>query len=82
MRRFLGTLVLIAIAIAALGYWRGWFYFTTHRQGDRTNIGITVREDRIRADEKAAEKELNNLGKTVEQEIKDATSLPKEKGHN
>jgi hypothetical protein len=82
MRRLLGTLVLVAAAIAALGYWRGWFDLTTKREGDRTNIGVTVHEDRIRADQKAAEKELSNIGKTVEKEIQDATTLPKEKGHN
>lgn len=82
MRRLLGTLVLVAIAVAAFGYWRGWFDYNTQREGDKTNFGVTVHEDKIDADKKAAEAELRKIGEKVKQEIKDATSLPKEKGHN
>jgi hypothetical protein len=48
--RFLGFLFLIVLAVAAFGYYRGWFTVTTTHAGGSTNVDIGVDTDRIRGD--------------------------------
>jgi hypothetical protein len=54
MRKFLGTLVIVALIVAVLGLYRGWFGVSTDDQPGDTNIEITIDKDKIKQDAEAA----------------------------
>ena len=57
MRKFLGTLVILALIVAAFGLYRGWLNVSTDDQPGETNIEMTIDKDKIKQDaESAAEK--------------------------
>jgi hypothetical protein len=62
MARFIVVLLVIALAIGAFGWYRGWFQFGTSQEGDKTNINISVDKEKILKDEKGVEEKLRKLG--------------------
>ena len=57
MRKFLGTLVLLASIVAGVGFSRGWFDVSTDDQPGTTNVELKIDKEKIKQDaETAAEK--------------------------
>ncbi len=57
MRKFLGTLVILACIIAGVGLFRGWFGVSTVDQPGETNVELRIDKAKIKQDaETAAEK--------------------------
>lgn len=54
MRKFLGTLVILALIVAAVGYFRGWYGISTDDRPGQTNIEMTIDKDKIKQDAEAA----------------------------
>jgi len=50
MKRILSVVILLLIAVAAVGFFQGWFRFSRENTSDETNFTITVDEEKIRAD--------------------------------
>lgn len=50
MNRFLFVVVMLLVAVAAIGFYRGWFRFSQDDTNDETNFTITVDEEKFRAD--------------------------------
>lgn len=50
MRNVLMVLVLIVVAGAGLGYYLGWFNFSSHNDKGESNITLSVDKDKIEAD--------------------------------
>ena len=50
MNRILFVVVLLLIAVAAVGFYQGWFRFSRDNTDQETNFTITVDEEKIRAD--------------------------------
>lgn len=59
--RFLLVLVLIAAGILGLGFYRGWFQFTSVGSADKTTVTVTVDKDKIKEDKNDTEKKLLDL---------------------
>jgi hypothetical protein len=70
MRKFLGTLVMMAIAIAVVGGMRSWFTVQSNDRGESTEVYLVINREKIRADTANARdiaRELGeNLGKKFE----------------
>jgi hypothetical protein len=63
MARFLiGLIVILVVAVAALGWYRGWYTIGKTNEGDKTNINISVDKDKIREDQEKAQEGLKKLG--------------------
>ena len=61
MNRFLTVLALIVIGVGVLGFYRGWFHFTSGGDNDKANIGLTVDKEKIREDEKNAADRIHRI---------------------
>jgi len=70
MKNLIVLLVVLAVGVAAYGYYHDWFKVATDQKGDNLDIHVNVDKAKVREDtEKTKEK------------IKDAVSKPKEKGN-
>lgn len=54
MRKFLGTLVILVILVAIVGFFRGWFSVSTNDQPEQTKVELKVDKQRIKEDAKSA----------------------------
>jgi len=63
MRGLLFVLFLLVAGVAGLGYYRGWFGFTSTGADGKTNITLTVDQNKIKADEKKAEEKVHEFGR-------------------
>jgi hypothetical protein len=79
MNRFLVALVLLVIAVVGLGFYMGWFSFSTDSTNDKTNLKITIDEDKFRKDKDKAIQKVQEAGESVKEKTKTATEKGKEK---
>ncbi len=76
MRKFLGTLVIVLLIVALVGFARGWFRLSTEDQPAETHVELHIDKDKIREDtQKAAEKAREISGRS---EARAEESLPEE----
>jgi hypothetical protein len=59
MTRFLGVLVIVVAIVACLGYFLGWFTFSSDNTDGKTHITVNVDKDKIKETGK-------KIGDTVE----------------
>jgi len=69
MKRFLVVLLLLVVGVVALGYHRCWFQFSTEHTDQKSNITITIDEDKIRKDSEKAKEKVQEAGQTVKESI-------------
>lgn len=63
MRRLFFLVFLVAIAVAAIGFYQGWFTLTTSTTVDgKQNVNITVDKDKMKSDEAKAKDKAKELG--------------------
>ena len=72
MNRFLFAIAMIAIAIAGLGFYLGWFNIGLDRDNGKDHITLTVDGDKFKEDEKKAKEKVRDLG----HQAKDAVGTP------
>ena len=58
--RFVIVLVLIVAGAAGLGFYRGWFHFTSDGGADKSNVTLTVDKDKMQADKQKAEDKVHS----------------------
>lgn len=75
MARLIIALLLVAACVVGLGFYLGWFHFTSDRGDDKDHATVTVDEEKIREDKKKAEEKLQEL-----EHKKDKATAPAEKG--
>lgn len=66
MTKLIGTLVIIAVCIAALGFYRGWFSVTQTDTGplsEKIELGLTVDPEKARNDVQIVKDEVADIGK-------------------
>ena len=75
MKSLFGVVVLLLIVIAGVGFYQGWFHFSTNSStnsaGHTSSATITVDQDRIHADEQKAKDEVQGLGREAKDKIGD-----------
>ena len=60
MTRFLGVLVIIVAVVVGVGLYLGWFQFGSETTEGKTHVKLTVDQEKIKADEKAALEKIRN----------------------
>lgn len=61
MRKFLGTLVILAMIVVAVGFYRGWFGVSAEDQPGQTNVELKIDKNRIKQDAEAASEKAREL---------------------
>jgi hypothetical protein len=69
MGRLLAALVVLAIAVAGLGYYLGWFGVATENTSKTTNINVTVDKEKIQEDAEKAKEKVQDAGQKVKESI-------------
>jgi hypothetical protein len=81
MRTLMLAVVLLAIGIAGLGYYRGWFAFSTSSTGQTPSATITVDKNKFHEDEQKAKDGVQGLGQKAEDKTGDQTGKVEEPQH-
>jgi hypothetical protein len=61
MQKLLGILVVLALVVALVGFYRGWFTVQSQTAGDQTKVEISIDRNRVKADETRVKEGLNEL---------------------
>ena len=69
MRKFLGTLVLLAIVGGIVGLSRDWFSVERNTDGSSTDVHVHINRDKIRNDTKTAAKAAKRIGNKIEERL-------------
>jgi hypothetical protein len=64
MRNLIVALVLLVVVVAGLGYYLGWFHFSTSRdpQTGQPGAQITIDQDKVKADAQKARQKVGAAG--------------------
>ena len=74
MKALFGVLLLLLIGIAAVGFYQGWFHFSTNSTGQNSSATITVDKDKIQADEVKVKEKVGELGEKTKEKAGDRTN--------
>jgi len=78
MKRLLVVLVLLVAAVVGLGFYLGWFRFSTGGTDAHPSATITVDPDKIKADKEAAQEKVKDLGEKAKEKTGAAADKGKE----
>jgi hypothetical protein len=78
MKRLLIVLVLVVAGVIGLGFYQGWFRFTTGGTDGKVNIPITVDREKIEQDKEKVKEKVQDLEDKVKEKTKAATDGNKE----
>jgi hypothetical protein len=80
MNRFLIVLLLLVAGVVGLGFYLGWFHLSTSSTDQKTNITITVDQDKIREDEEKAKEKVQEAGQKLKERTGAGTEKSKDEG--
>ena len=81
MRSLMLVVLLLAIGIAGLGYYRGWFTLSTNSTDPTPSATIKLDKDKFHADEQKARDDVQGAGQKAKHEVGDLTGKAKEPQH-
>lgn len=73
MRKFLGTIVLIAVVIGGIGFYSGWLSFSNENDPNSSDFGVEVNRNKLVEDTKKAAAAVGDELQKGENAIKGAT---------
>lgn len=62
-------LVLIVAVVIGVGFYRGWFTFSSDSQGNTPNITVSVDKEKIREDKDKAVEKMQDLGQQAKDKV-------------
>jgi hypothetical protein len=71
------VVVLVLIGIAGLGYYRGWFAFSTNSKDQTPSATIMVDKNKFHEDEQKAKDDVQGAGQKAKQEVGNLTGKSK-----
>ena len=78
MKTLLVVVVLLLVGIAGLGFYRGWFHFSTDSADHKPSATITVDKDKIQEDEQRAKEKVHGFGQGAKEKTGDRADEVKE----
>jgi hypothetical protein len=73
MRRLMVVIFLLAIGIAILGFYQGWFRLSSNSMDHESSATITVDKDKFQKDEEKAKERVQDFGKKTMEKTGDRT---------
>ncbi|MCX5643745.1 MAG: hypothetical protein NTZ17_03525 [Phycisphaerae bacterium] len=73
MIRMLGVLALIVAVVAGLGFYMGWFHFSSGSDGKNAHVTVSVDKGRIQEDKDKAVDKVKDLGHQAKDKVETAT---------
>jgi len=64
MKRLWWSVIVLALFVVGLGFYRGWFVFSSHRRdtgGDKIDINLTVDQDKMKQDGEMVKEKTQEL---------------------
>ena len=78
MRNLMFVVVLLVVGIAGVGYYRGWFAFSTNSTDQTPSATITVDKDKFHEDEQKAKDDVQGFGQEAKKKVGDLAGKAKE----
>jgi len=72
------VVILVAVGIAGLGYYRGWFVVSTNNTDQQPSATVTVDKAKFREDEQKAKEKAEGFEQEAKDKIGDRTGRVKE----
>jgi acetolactate synthase regulatory subunit len=69
----LGVLALIVAVVAGLGFYMGWFHFSSGSDGKNAHVTVSVDKGRIQEDKDKAVDKVKDLGQQAKDKVETAT---------
>jgi predicted negative regulator of RcsB-dependent stress response len=63
----------VALLLVGVGFYQGWFYFSTNSTNHTSSATITVDQDKLRADEGKAKEKMEEFGQKAKERTGDRT---------
>ena len=77
MRTLVLAVVLLAVGIAGVGYYRDWFAFATNGTNQAPSATIMVDKNKFHEDEQKAKDDVQGAGQKAKQEVGNLTGKSK-----
>jgi hypothetical protein len=61
------VLLVVVLGVAGLGFYQGWFQLSSHNTESKSNVTLSVDQDKIRADEEKVKDKVRELGQKVKE---------------
>jgi acetolactate synthase regulatory subunit len=78
MIRVLGVLALIVAVVAGLGFYMGWFHFSSGSDSKNAHVAVSVDKDRIQKDKDKAVDKVRDLEQQAKDDVATATRKAQE----
>ena len=78
MRTLMLAVVLLAVGIAGVGYYRGWFAFSTKSADQMPSATITVDKNKFHEDEQKAKEDVQGAEQKTKEDVQGAEQKAKE----
>jgi predicted negative regulator of RcsB-dependent stress response len=69
---------LVAVGIAGVGFYRGWFQLSSDNEDHKSSVTFSVDENKVRKDEAKAEEKIKDFGQTVKEKTGNQTGKSEE----
>jgi hypothetical protein len=70
MTKLLGAIALILICVGLLGYFMGWFNFSSSSTDQKSTISVTVDKEKVKQSEEKAKESLHSAEQKIKEEVK------------
>jgi len=70
MVKLLGAIALILICVGAVGYYLGWFNFSSSSTDQKSTISVTVDKEKVKHTEEKAKEAIQSAEQKIKDEVK------------
>jgi len=78
MTRMLGVFVLIVAVVVGLGFYMGWFHFSSGSDGNGAHVTVSMDKGRIQEDKDKAVDKVKDLEQRAKDKVETATQKAQE----
>ena len=82
MGRVSFLLLLLIAAVVGVAYYRGWFEVAKESSDQKTNITISLDQQKFQADKEKAQEKVQELERTIKDKTTTSSSKDKDDGSN
>ena len=81
MKRFCPLLIIFAVIVASLGFYRGWFTVSGSREAvsHKVDVNLTVDTDKVKADAETVKQKASELTSKTTENVKGSGDLISDK---